>query len=64
MDNNCFDLQGGGPIIDPDFNGKRCALRNLFGLAFSPVGTEEHPFLARRAALISSFRLMSQSLAD
>ena len=40
MDNNYFDLQGGGSIIDPVFNGKRCALRNLFGLAISPVGTE------------------------
>ena len=36
MDNNSFDLQGGGSIIDPVFNGKRCALRNLFGLAISP----------------------------
>ena len=34
MDNNYFDLQGGGPIIDPEFCDERCALRNLFGLAF------------------------------
>ena len=36
MDNNYFDLQGGGGIIDPDFCDERCALRNLFGLAISP----------------------------
>ena len=49
MNNNYFDLQGGGSIIDPEFNDERCALMNLFGLAISPVGTEDHPFLARRA---------------
>ena len=54
MDNNYFDLQGGGPIIDPEINDERCALRNLFGLAFSPVGTEDPPFLARRARPASS----------
>ena len=49
MDNNYFDLQGGGSIIDPELSDERCALRNLFGLAFFPVGTEALPFLARRA---------------
>ena len=58
MDNNYFDLQGGGPIIDPEINDERCALRNLFGLAFSPQTPQDPPFLARRAALTSSFRLM------
>ena len=36
MDNNYFDLQGGGPIIDSEFSDERCALRNLFGPAISP----------------------------
>ena len=51
MDNNCFDLQGGGCIIDPEFCDERCALRNLFGLAISPQ-TPPDPLVeaARRAA--------------
>ena len=58
MDNNYFDLQGGGGIIDPEFNDERCALRNLFGLAISPQTPPDPPNLARRAAAPPSFRLM------
>ena len=64
MDNNYFDLQGGGGIIDPDFCDERCALRDLFGLAISPQTPLSPLVEAIGAALISWLRLTLQSLAD
>ena len=49
MENNSGCLRREAVFINLIACDKRCALRNLFGLAFSPVGTEDPPFLARRA---------------
>ena len=64
MDNNYFDLQGGGGIIDHVVNGKRCALRSLFGLVISPQTPQDLLKLARRALPASCATERCQSLAD
>ena len=58
MENNSGCLRREGVFINLFVCDKRCALRNLFGLAISPQTPPDPPNLARRAALISLFRLM------
>ena len=65
MENNSGCLRREGVFIDPDFCDERCALRNLFGLAISPVGTEDTPcWLVARPHRVRSDLCDSPSLTD
>ena len=65
MDNNYFDLQGGGGIINPDFCDERCALRNLFGLAFPRKRLRTPPtWLFARGLSVARLGGASPSLTD
>ena len=64
MENNSGCLRREGVFINLIACDKRCAHRNLFGLAISPRTPPDPLVEALGAAFISSLRLMLQSLAD